>query len=1159
VQNGCRFSDLVRLLAVAGAVGAVSGAALANDPGRTPPDQKIVKTPSVVSPSVGVTPVAPGKVEFPAKDGMTPTKPLVQQGPFLRGPGPANDDCINAELIAVPGTAFGDTTAATADPDDAICSASGCAGQPGVWYTFFGNGNSFQITTCSGATFDTMLRVYTGTCGALTCVGYNDDACGVQSTVNVPTVNGQQYWVLVRGYCANGSFTLDVIDLGGPPANDECDGAIMLTCNSVTVADNTLATINPADPFISCHFGGPQQGDGSIWYKFVATDTSARIQTCGSFAPADDSIIAVYDDCNGFEIGCSEDFCGLLSRVDLQGLTIGNTYTIMLASYDVSDQGMYTLELVCPVPAAAPGDECSSALPIASLPFSTSGDTSMFEPDAGLPACGAGAAAPSVWYSVVGTGNTFLATLCNGTSYDSALAVFAGDCGALTCVANNDDFCGLQSQVTFPTFAGETYYIVVRGFSANAGFYTLDVSELLPPPNDECENAIAIGCNETVIIDNLAATTNPFDPFFSCHASGLPSQGYGTMWYSFTAGDTSARFVTCGNVTPADDTLLALYDGCNGIELACNDDYCGFLSRLDVHGLTIGNTYVLQFAAWSASDQATYIMDVICPVPPIPPGDECPTALAIESLPFSTSGDTSMFEPDGGLPACGVGAAAPSVWYSMVGTGGVIEVSLCNGTSYDSALALFTGDCGALTCLGSDDDGCGIFAGPSRMLFVSNPGQIYYIVVRGYGTSFGFYTLDVTDLGPPAEGDFCTTAIPADVPSSVSGDTSLYTPDGGIPACGVLANAPTVWYSVVGNGNRYRASMCAGTVYDGALAVYTGFDCGALTCVASDDDGCGIFAGPSEVTWDTVDGQTYYVVVGGYGTSAGFYTLDLIDIGPPCELDVPPGADMENEFDCGLPFDAVNGGCNSSPAMFGTVQCGVPLFGSTAWDPSIGLRDTDWYLFELTSDDTVTITVRSEAVTIFGFVGDAVGPIPYSDPSWCNFITQVNPYIVGTDDCGDNVLSTFLTAGTYVVFVSTLFADNPVLCGFRNDYVLTVETSSCQGAVDCNGNGIPDSVEIAADPALDCYNPAVIQNPNVIGGPDGALDSCQCQGNFNRDGAVNSTDISAMLAGWLDAVNNGNTNADINCSGSTNSTDISAFLTIWLAQVQGDDPNDGCP
>src|SRR5690606_24321770 len=106
------------------------------------------------------------------------------------------------------------------------------------------------------------------------------------------------------------------------------------------------------------------------------------------------------------------------------------------------------------------------------------------------------------------------------------------------------------------------------------------------------------------------------------------------------------------------------------------------------------------------------------------------------------------------------------------------------------------------------------------------------------------------------------------------------------------------------------------------------------------------------------------------------------------------------------------------------------------------------------------------------------------------------------------------------------------------------------GDTDCNQNGTPDGQEIAGNPALDCYNPAIIANPNVIGGPDGALDACQCQGDFNRNNQVNSTDISAMLAGWLSAVQNGNANADINCSGSTNSTDISAYLAIWLAQIQ---------
>lgn len=115
------------------------------------------------------------------------------------------------------------------------------------------------------------------------------------------------------------------------------------------------------------------------------------------------------------------------------------------------------------------------------------------------------------------------------------------------------------------------------------------------------------------------------------------------------------------------------------------------------------------------------------------------------------------------------------------------------------------------------------------------------------------------------------------------------------------------------------------------------------------------------------------------------------------------------------------------------------------------------------------------------------------------------------------------------------------------------------GAVDCNANGVNDAHEIAQNPALDCFNPAVLTNPGVVGGPDGLLDACQCVGNFNRDGAVNSADVSAFLTAWFAAVQAQTAGADIDCSGATNSADISTFLAIWIAQVNGVNPRDGCP
>jgi len=58
-----------------------------------------------------------------------------------------------------------------------------------------------------------------------------------------------------------------------------------------------------------------------------------------------------------------------------------------------------------------------------------------------------------------------------------------------------------------------------------------------------------------------------------------------------------------------------------------------------------------------------------------------------------------------------------------------------------------------------------------------------------------------------------------------------------------------------------------------------------------------------------------------------------------------------------------------------------------------------------------------------------------------------------------------------------------------------------------------------------------------------------CLGDWDRDGVVNSGDISFFLTGWLHDVQTGGTGADFDGSGQTNSNDISAFLNEWLASV----------
>ena len=110
--------------------------------------------------------------------------------------------------------------------------------------------------------------------------------------------------------------------------------------------------------------------------------------------------------------------------------------------------------------------------------------------DSGSPVCNfQTVAAPGVWYMTAGTGNTMVASLCGGPSYDSRLSVYCGSSGSLTCVGGNDDTCGVLSQVTFCTQEGSVYYILVHGYVAGStGAFQISLTDDGSPcvPTVEC-------------------------------------------------------------------------------------------------------------------------------------------------------------------------------------------------------------------------------------------------------------------------------------------------------------------------------------------------------------------------------------------------------------------------------------------------------------------------------------------------------------------------------------------------------------------------------------------------------------------------------------------------------------------------------------------------
>ncbi|MBK8611564.1 MAG: hypothetical protein IPL84_16895 [Chitinophagaceae bacterium] len=93
---------------------------------------------------------------------------------------------------------------------------------------------------------------------------------------------------------------------------------------------------------------------------------------------------------------------------------------------------------------------------------------------------------------------------------------------------------------------------------------------------------------------------------------------------------------------------------------------------------------------------------------------------------------------------------APGVWYTFTGDGAIVTLNTCTGTSYDSKIGVFSGTCAALVCVTGNDDFCGL---QSQVNFTSVIGTTYYVLVTGFGTASGAFTLTRTCVYP------CTIAL----------------------------------------------------------------------------------------------------------------------------------------------------------------------------------------------------------------------------------------------------------------------------------------------------------------------------------------------------------------------------------------------------------------
>lgn len=562
-----------------------------------------------------------------------------------------------------------------------------------------------------------------------------------------------------------------------------------------------------------------------------------------------------------------------------------------------------TLVALSPLAAQPLNDLCSGAVPI-SCGGSYAGTTVEATEDA-APICVTAVTAAGVWYVLEGASGQITLSVCSQFDYDTKLNVYTGGCEALTCVAGNDDACGLGSTVVFAATAGTSYRVLVQGYNGLTGTFTLGVS-CAPLTNDVCAGATPIACGDTL---SGSTATAAADAAPDCGTS-VSAPG---VWYSFIGDGDQTILSTCSNVSY--DSKINVYSGsCDALTcVAGNDDTPGAGTCSTVSFDTEAG--VLYHVLVQGYNGATGSFDLVRSC------QTCgtPTALAITPYDIAASLTWESSEAGAGyIVEYGPEGFTPGTGTTLTGTQGidgppVLLNGLALATNYEVYLTL---DCG--------DGDLSQRVGPVGFTTIAEP------------------------LAPNA---LCANAIPLACDGSEAGNTTL----------GLVVSAPTcgsanitskgLWYSVEGTGQVITVSTCNATNYDSKISVFTG-DCNTLICVGGNDDAAGCGGNSSQLSFPSIAGVTYLVLVHGYNQAVGAFTLSIT---------CADGCETAGNDDCANATElAIQplGGCEAST---GSTECAyASSLPNPECDPFASVVDV-WYRFN--SGYAGALSILAEAIT----------------------------------------------------------------------------------------------------------------------------------------------------------------------------------------------------
>ena len=266
------------------------------------------------------------------------------------------------------------------------------------------------------------------------------------------------------------------------------------------------------------------------------------------------------------------------------------------------------------------------------------------------------------------------------------------------------------------------------------------------------------------------------------------------------------------------------------------------------------------------------------------------------------------------------GDAGRTVWYKWVApfTGNVRFLATADNDEDDLLYLVAT--------YGYDEeneewDDCGYDDGNS-VSFDVEEGTTYYVSLATWNDVVGGFTLSWQRLQAPGNDNFANATVISGVSGHVTGTNLGASTEEDEPLPfevqnnNTFASTATVWWKWTAPTNASFVFQTQGSDFDTVLGIYTGNVVNALGTVAVNDDGGEDDDRTSAVTFNAVEGTTYYIAVGGYGDEAGDVVLEwgldsgtddvVVNVGGGKTVTVPALWLLENT-DRAATDDAANG------------------------------------------------------------------------------------------------------------------------------------------------------------------------------------------------------------------------------------------------------------